>query len=150
MRILPLSAKALLLSVALCLLWYGPSQAQEAPKPVMQNVFFNVIWGSAVGATLGIAAAVIGSSDHTAPSNARDSTISGATAGGIVGLGVALFLVYQGITFDPNSSTFTGADNTQPLPSLAQMGPPPFQLITAPDNPRRITGFSARVLDMKF
>ena len=150
MRFLPPLAKALLLSLVLPLLMYGPAQAQDVPKPVMQNVFFNVIWGSAVGATLGVAAAVIAGSDKSAPSNVRDSTITGATAGGVVGLGVALFLVYQGITFDPGTSSFTGAGGPPPMPTLAQLSTPPFMLITARDDPRRITGFTARVLDLKF
>ncbi len=150
MRFLSPLAKALLLSLVLPLLCYGPAQAQEPPKPVMQNVFFNVIWGSAVGATLGVAAAVIASSNKSAPSDARNSTITGATTGGVLGLGVALFLVYQGITFDPGSSTFTGAGGPPPLPPLAQLSTPPFMLITSRDDPRRITGFTARVLDLKF
>jgi len=88
--------------------------------------------------------------NHGQVGNVRDSTIAGATAGGVVGLGVALFLVYQGITFDPGTSSFTGAGGPPPMPTLAQLSTPPFMLITARDDPRRITGFTARVLDLKF
>jgi hypothetical protein len=139
-----------LLAVALLFSAHAASAQDVGGKPVMQNVFFNVIWGSAVGATLGVAAAVIASSNKSAPSDARNSTITGATTGGVLGLGVALFLVYQGITFDPGSSTFTGAGGPPPLPPLAQLSTPPFMLITSRDDPRRITGFTARVLDLKF
>jgi hypothetical protein len=142
---LPLLAAVLMLTLAPA----TPALAQQAQKPVMENVFFNVVWGSAVGAALGVAVAVVGSADKSAPSGARSAAFQGATAGGLIGLGVALYLVYGGITFDPAASTIvSGAQTDAPRPALTV--DPPFRLITARDNPLRVTGFSARVLDLKF
>lgn len=141
--------KALLVALLVLMLLAGPALAQDTgQKPVMQNVFFNVVWGSAFGATLGIAASVLGSSDKTSPQNVRSSTFTGATAGGLIGLGLALYLVYGGITFDPSASTF-GA-NDQPHPPVARFEEPPFQLVSAKNDPFRITGFKARVIDLRF
>jgi hypothetical protein len=150
MRLLSRIPVALLLSLLLPLLWQGPAQAQEVPKPVMQNVFVNVVWGSAFGATLGVAVAVIGSSNTSSPSDVRSNAFSGATAGGLIGLGLALYFVYQGITFDPATSTFTGAGDPPALPPVAQLETPPFTLLTSPSDPHRITGFAARVVNLKF
>ncbi|HKI97079.1 MAG TPA: hypothetical protein VKB51_01270 [bacterium] len=142
---------ALLLCLMVPVLMQAPARAQDVQKPVMQNVFFNVVWGSAFGATVGVAVSVLSSSDKSAPSDVRQGAFSGATAGGLIGLGLALYLVYQGITFDPATSTFTGVSGDPPtLPPVAQLDTPPFMLITSPTNPHKITGFSARVIDLKF
>ncbi|HEX9842317.1 MAG TPA: hypothetical protein VGC20_06180 [bacterium] len=148
MKLLSKLAKAAVVGLLLPLLLQGPALAQE--KPVMENVFFNVVWGSAFGATLGVAASVLGSADKSAPDNVRSSAFTGATGGGLLGLGLALYLVYTGITFDASTSTFTGAGDPPPLPPLAQLAEPPFTLVTAPDNPLRVTGFRARVIDLRF
>lgn len=84
------TAKMLLAAVLLHWAMASPALAQE--KPVMENVFFNVVWGSAVGAVLGISTAIIGSDDHSAPSEARSSAFTGATVGGLAGLGIGLYL----------------------------------------------------------
>lgn len=152
MKLLPILAKALLLCALVPVLLARPALAQEvAPKPVMENVFFNVVWGSAFGAALGVAVSVIGSDDKSAPDEPRQAAFSGATAGGLIGLGVALYLVYQGITFEPATSTFTGAGGPAMPPPTAHADPlPPFTLVTSAEHPGRITGFSARVLNLKF
>jgi hypothetical protein len=140
-------ANALIVALLVAMLLAGPVAAQDAQKPVMQNVFFNVVWGSAFGATLGLATSVLGSKDKSSPQNVRSSTFSGATAGGLIGLGLALYLVYAGITFDNNASVIGANDPL--LPPIAQQDPP-FMLVSAPDNPLRITGFKARVIDLRF
>jgi hypothetical protein len=127
--------------------------AAQGQQPVMQNVFFNVVWGSAFGATLGVAVAVIGSNNKSAPNAVRQSAFSGATAGGLIGLGLALYLVYQGITFDPAASTLSISANDPAAPppvQLAQAGDAPFTLLTSPADPHKVTGFSARVINLKF
>lgn len=150
MRPLARFATMLLLGCLLPVLGPGPARAQEPPAPVMQNVFFNVVWGSALGATLGVASAVLSSEDKSSPTGVRSGAFSGATAGGIVGLGIGLYLVYQGVTFDPAASSFQGVGGPPPLPPLALLRDPPFRLVTAPGNPLRITGFTARVIDLRF
>jgi hypothetical protein len=145
----------------------------RGPTPVMENVFYNVVWGSAVGALIGIASAVEGSKDKTNPDNFRGAAFQGATLGGVIGIGVAVWLVYAGITFDPAGSTITGAtvpaapgdplvyqpkdltpapgDPPEPAVFLARAGSlPPFALETAPGQPGRITGFRALVMDLRF
>lgn len=151
----------------------GQAASPRGPKPVMENVFYNVIWGSAVGALIGIATAVEGSSDKTNPSNFRGAAFQGATLGGVIGIGVAVWLVYAGITFDPAGSTLTGATwpaasddpiayqpkDLMPAPDdppelaafLARPGSlPPFALESAPGQPGKITGFRALVMDLHF
>ncbi len=152
----------------------GQAQAPvpRGQTPVMQNVFFNVVWGSAVGALIGFAAATESSADKTQPDNARGASFEGATIGGLVGLGVGLWLVYAGITFEPQGSTITqasGPSGTEaiafqpkdlvPAPGAAPllvMAPsaadarPPFTLETAPGQPGKVTGFRALVVDLRF
>jgi hypothetical protein len=132
-----------------------PALAQQ--KPVMENVFYNVVWGSATGAVLGAAASVIAAKDKTNPPGLRQGVFQGATAGGLIGLGVGVWLVFAGINFDTNGSTLTNADLPPLSPTeeraLALASPPPLPLIAlemSPTNPGHVTGFRAAVLDIKF
>jgi hypothetical protein len=132
-----------------------PVFAQQA-KPVMENVFYNVVWGSATGAILGSAAAVIAAKDKNNPPGLREGAFQGATAGGLIGLGVGVWLVFAGITFDSNStlteSTLPVRDPTQEK-AVAMASPPPLPLIAlefSQTDPSRISGFRATLVDMKF
>jgi len=144
----------------------GPAQqgapGQPRQKVVMESVFFNVVWGSAMGATLGIASAVLGSKDPSQPNQVRQNAFSGATAGGIIGVGLGLFFVYTGITFDNSASplfpvTMRG-ESREMLAGHSESGSPmlamkdisPFSVETAPKGPFRITGFKARLFSMRF
>ena len=64
-----------------------------------------------VTAIMGVALAVIASANKSQPTGGRDAAFSGATAGGLIGLGVGLYLVYNGITFSPGAPTFTRIPN---------------------------------------
>jgi hypothetical protein len=155
----------------------GPVFAQDqapppARQPVMQNVFYNVVWGSAFGALLGFASSIESSADKTQPLNARGSAFEGATIGGLIGLGIGVWLVYGGITFDPSGSTLLGANamdaaplayapkDLLPAPDAAAQplvlssavadARPPFSLETAPGQPGKVTGFRALVMDLRF
>jgi hypothetical protein len=155
----------------------APAFAQDqaaAPagrQPVMQNVFYNVVWGSAFGALLGLASSIEASADKTQPLNSRGAAFEGATIGGLVGLGVGIWLVYAGISFDPNGSTILGANSmsTEPVAyapkdltpspgaspaivfgSIVAIARPPFSLETAPGQPNKVTGFRAVVMDVRF
>lgn len=129
-------------------------RAQTVEKPVMENVFFNVVWGSAWGSTVGLAAAVIGSSDKSQPSNVRTSVFNGATVGGLIGLGAGLYLVFQGITFDPDSATLSQGMIGQATPTPSRWGAwafsPPVVLFSEPGNPFHVTGWMARVVNLRF
>lgn len=178
-RLLSIRCTALILAVFMtAVFWtnagYGQDQAAgQAPRgqtPVMQNVFFNVVYGSAVGALIGLAFAVEASSDKTQPTNTRGASFQGATIGGLVGLGVGLWLVYGGITFDPASlivrdGPTPGGDPVALQPRDLKPAPgeqviltattftsamAPFALETAPQDPSRVTGFRALVMDVRF
>jgi len=151
----------------------GAAPRSRGPAPVMENVFYNVVWGSAVGALVGVASAIEGSKDKTNPDNFRGAAFQGATLGGVIGIGVGVWLVYAGITFDPQGSTITGmaapaapadplvyqprdlapapGDPPEPAVSFARTGAlAPFVLETAPGQPGKITGFRALVMDLHF
>jgi hypothetical protein len=149
---------ALVLAALLATLLGGaaPASAQDVgPKPVMQNVFFNVVWGSATGAALGFASAILAASDKSNPQNVRGQAFQGATLGGLIGLGVGVYLVYSGITFDPTGSTLTGQNDPSGRPELfaalaEQPVTPLFTFETSPQHPDRITGFKALVVNFRF
>jgi len=127
----------------------APALAQNR-KPVMENVFFNVIWGSALGGVLGLASAIISADDASAPDNARSAGFSGATVGGLVGLGVGLWVVYQGATFEGSSVNIAKIGLPAPIfPHTLPMEPPLVFLIS-PENPSKIVGFRATFFRMKF
>ena len=127
-----------------------PSAWAQERKPVMENVFFNVIWGSALGGILGLASAIISADDKSAPDNARSAGFSGATVGGLIGLGVGLWVVYQGTTFEGSSVNI--ADNGLPSLKFPHTIPvePPLVFLTSPKNPSKIIGFRATLFRLKF
>lgn len=142
------------LLVALLLLAAPAAYAQDAlpvgQKPVMQNVFFNVVWGSIFGIVLGGASAVIESDRKTAPTNLRRKAFSGATVGGLIGLGVGLWLVGAGVTFEEQGTLIFSGQDPQGFARPIASNPLPFTLETSADGPFRITGIRATVLDIKF
>lgn len=142
----------------------APTQGFGGPrqKVPMESVFFNVVWGSAMGATIGVAAAVLGSDDPSQPRDVRKNAFSGATAGGLIGVGLGMFFVYTGITFDDSASPLFPvmmrgendamlAGSTAPVaPAAALADLSPFSVTTAPTGPLRITGVKARVFSLRF
>lgn len=118
-------------------------------KPVMENVFFNVVWGSVFGILLGAATAVIESDEKTAPENIRGRTFGGATVGGLIGLGVGLWLVTSGVTFDQNAAPFS---DVRPGGAGGQLAAAalPFSLETSRSGTFRLTGFRTTVFSLKF
>ncbi|MEE8555922.1 MAG: hypothetical protein V3T00_08665, partial [bacterium] len=85
----PILIVAVLL-LTLSILSTGAQAQVTRDKPVMENTFFNVVWGSAVGGVLGAASAAVGGGAQTSPKNLRENAITGATIGGIIGLGVGV------------------------------------------------------------
>lgn len=152
---MPISSRLLLIflvPLALCLL-AAPAQAQvpQGEKPVMQNIFFNVFWGSAAGALLGAAAASTASSSKESPDKLRDTVIQGATLGGIAGLAAGVWLIFNGITFNPDRSLLFGG--ALPLADSGQRPPlfePPIVFLAEKKNPLRITGLKARIFAIRF
>ncbi len=121
----------------------------------MENVFFNVVWGSLFGIVLGTASAIIEADKKTSPDGLRDKVFGGATVGGIVGLGVGLWLFSSGVTFEAEGTLLFTAGNPAArnpdgaAPAVAAYRPP-FVLETSSQGPLRITGFRATVLDFRF
>ena len=88
----------------------------ELPLPPMQNIFFNVLWGSITGGTAMMAWSVI---DDSKPKEERQSFsslrlkfVEGATYGGILGLLVGVYLSMNNITFDEGKTRITFFDPT--------------------------------------
>ncbi len=149
------TGKILICSLLLALAAAPLATAQNAgvlgggPKPVMENIFFNVVWGSLFGMVLGAATAVIESDRKTSPTDIRSRTFGGATFGGLVGLGVGLWLVTSGVTFADSSTLFTEVrpDGFERPVAAAS---PPFALETSRGGSFRVTGFRATVFSLKF
>ncbi len=129
---------------------WGQEELIMGPKPVMENVFFNVVWGSVFGILLGAASSVIEAEKKTAPEEIRLRVYQGATWGGLIGLGLGIWLATTGITFDKNTSLlFTEATPLSKKPTFAAR-PLPFYLETSTQGGFRISGFKATVFHMKF
>lgn len=126
----------------------GP--AALGPKPIMENVFFNVVWGSAFGVLMGAAVSVVEAEKKTSPPDMRSRAYYGATWGGIIGLGVGVWLATSGITYDPDTAIFFARNGGQDGRVAWAVEPPPFILETSKDGSNRITGFRATVLRLKF
>jgi len=76
----------------------------ELPHPPMQNIFFNVLWGSITGGTIMMAWSVIDDSkpksERQSFSSLRNKFVEGATYGGVLGLFAGVYLSMNNITFD--------------------------------------------------
>ncbi len=117
-----LTQKVRFISVLIALLIFGfvsPLFGQDGggippelliPKaqPPMENVFFNVLWGSVAGGTLMVGWSTI---DDSVATDERfgmgylsTQFLGGATTGAIVGLIVGVYLSMKGVTFDENKS----------------------------------------------
>lgn len=72
-----------------------PSLLAPPQQPVMYSVFWNTLWGSAWGG-------VMGTSYHLVSGiNLRESVVTSITIGGLMGYGLGIFLVLNGLSFDP-------------------------------------------------
>ena len=69
---------------------------EEPRKPVMESVFWNTFMGSIWGGVMGVAYVNSGNLE----SNEEEAIFTGITIGGVLGYGIGIFLVFQGITFD--------------------------------------------------
>lgn len=154
MKFLSNIAKVVLICLVIQLFAGSQAFAQRGQAPVMENVFFNVVWGSALGAILGVAVAVIGADDKSAPDDARSAAFTGATAGGLIGLGLGLWVVYQGTTFEGSNQGLVDNEGIPPLPQFSPqalaLAEPPLILTSSPERPFKITGFKATVFRMRF
>jgi hypothetical protein len=123
-------------------------QAITGKPPVMENVFFNVVWGAGMGALIGVSSAALASGKASQPKDLRGNVITGATLGSVVGLGVGVWLLFNGVTFDPSRSLLfgSGVADADGVPMFS----PPLVLESKPGEPFRITGFKALVFHKEF
>lgn len=131
----------------------GAQQAGLPPseKPVMENVFFNVVWGSIFGTVLALSVAVIEADRPTAPEDSGTTAFEGATTGGIIGLAAGLFLVATGASYDPAQTLLFTRNEPDPFSNSVAFQPTmPFSFETSQTQAFRITGFRATVLELKF
>lgn len=81
-----------------------PNVLVQQPQPPMENVFFNVLWGSLTGGMLMMGWATLDDAkpaeERYTSSNMTTQFLSGATYGGLVGLIAGIYFSFQGITFD--------------------------------------------------
>ena len=94
-------------------------QAEEFPtetlvemrNPPMQNIFFNVLWGSIAGGTIMMSWSIIDDSqpksERQSFSSLKDKFVEGATYGGIIGLIAGVYLSMNNITFDDGKTRLT-------------------------------------------
>jgi hypothetical protein len=148
--LIKLSALLTVLSIALALTG-GPALAQQSvvgKPPVMQNVFFNVVWGAGTGALIGASSAALASGRTLQPKNLRENVVTGATLGSVAGLGVGVWLLFNGVSFDSSRSLLfgTGMADANGVPTFT----PPLVLESKPGEPFRITGFKALVFHKEF
>lgn len=125
----------------------GLEGAPLGKPPVMQTVFFNVVWGAGTGALLGAASASLAAGAATEPANLREEVITGATLGSVLGAGVGIWLVFNGITFDPDRSLLFGSPIAA---NRFRPNTPPLVFTSEPGKPFSITGVKALVLDLSF
>jgi hypothetical protein len=98
----------------------GQQIALAKPQAPMENVFFNVLWGSVVGGMLRMGWSTVDDSEteeqRYTVSNLTTQFLWGATYGGLLGLGAGIYLSMQGITFDENLTkiAFFPAENPEP------------------------------------
>ena len=85
----------------------GPAMVMRADPP-MKNVFHNVLWGSMAGGLVFMGWSIL---DDSKPKEERYSFttltvqfITGATYGGLGGLGVGTYLSILGVSFDSGKS----------------------------------------------
>lgn len=85
-----------------------PDMVADRPQPPMQNVFFNVLWGSLTGGMLMMGWSTVDDSkepdERYTVSNMTSQFLSGATYGGLISLAVGVYLSFKGITFDESRS----------------------------------------------
>ncbi len=71
-----------------------PGATGAAKPPVMQSIFWNTLWGSGWGATMGLSYQLVSGV------NFRESVVTGATVGGLLGYGLGIYAIVNGVTFD--------------------------------------------------
>ncbi|MBT4290348.1 MAG: hypothetical protein HOD92_23735 [Deltaproteobacteria bacterium] len=83
----------------------------ELPNPPMQNIFFNVLWGSITGGMIMMSWSIIDDnvpkSERQSFSSMRNKFVEGATYGGVLGLFAGVYLSMNNIIFDEGKTRIT-------------------------------------------
>ena len=94
--------KQIVINIAFICFFIGSAYPQEnqitsgtSQEPVMKSVFWNTVWGSTWGAVMGV-------SYHFFSDKApfRESVVTSTTLGWVLGYGLGLYLVLNGLSFD--------------------------------------------------
>jgi len=104
------------------------TEPEETLKNVrMRNVFLNVLWGSLVGGLtytgISFLDDQVAESERYSASNIFTKFVSGATYGGIVGLGAGVYLSFSNISFDQGMTRISLNDPSRSRYNL----PPPIR-----------------------
>lgn len=114
------------------------------PRPPMQNIFYNVLWGSVAGGMGIMSISILDDSKTTAErysfSSLSTQFITGATYGGIVGLVTGVYLSMSGIQFDSARTRIAAFEPYRPLQVETEQG----IIASTPYDPTRVglIGFS--------
>ena len=123
-----------------------PQMIGEKPQPPMQNVFFNVLWGSLTGGMLMMGWSMLDDSKTTderyTVNNMSSQFLSGATYGGLLGLAVGVYLSFKGITFDENRTK---------IAFLRPFGQEPFSSVDiSKNNSQVLIPQKLRLIDLQY
>jgi hypothetical protein len=94
-----------------------PTEVQvELPLPPMENIFYNVLWGSITGGSVMMAWSIIDDSvpktERQSFSSLRNKFVEGATYGGVLGLVIGVYLSMNNIVFDEGKTRIAFFDPT--------------------------------------
>ena len=82
----------------------SPDLFTQTQQPPMENIFFNVLWGSIAGGTVSMGWSVLDDSKSSEErykfNNMTAAFIQGATYGGVIGLIAGVYFSLEDITFD--------------------------------------------------
>ena len=93
--------KQIVISIAIICFFIGSAYPQEnqiasdnSQQPVMKSVFWNTVWGSTWGAVMGVSYNLFSGVQF------RESVVTSTTIGGVLGYGVCIYMVLNGLSFD--------------------------------------------------
>ena len=122
-----------------------PAAAGGQSQPVMRSVFWNTVWGSAWGAVMGISYHLLSGMKF------RESVITATTIGGVMGYGLGIYMVLNGLTFDERYLLDLPKPQFGPIPNAFLQEEDPRLLHTRRlDETPQSFGWEATILQFRF
>ena len=123
-HMLPILKRSVVLSTIICFFWCNffvalaqdnneifPEAMAQKPQVPMENVFYNVLWGSLTGGMLMMGWAMLddakSSDERYTLNHASTQFLSGATYGGLLGLAAGVYISMKNISFDESRLKIT-------------------------------------------